>query len=106
MPWLTLIVAFAVGALVAAATVKRFRRTKPGWSGIRRIFEAASLVPAAVVILALIGNFWAYATLPEGGESGREISVFIFTLVGLVLGVSALLGGLVGAGLAERRDRP
>jgi hypothetical protein len=52
--------------------------------------------------LFLLGALWAFATLKEGGEGGREITMFAFALVLVVLGVPALLGGLVGAGIAER----
>ena len=105
MPWLVVLIAFAAGAIVAATAHRYFRSARPGWTRTRRILEAASLVPAAIVVLVLIGNLWAYATLPEGGEGGREISVFIFTLVGVVCGIPALLGGLIGAALAERAVR-
>ena len=105
MNWLVLLIAFSVGAAVGVAAVRRFKRTAGGWSGLRRVLTAAALVPAAITICVVLGVAWAYLTLPEGGEGGRDIASFVFAVVGAVLGVPALLGGLVGATVAERSKR-
>ena len=105
MNWLVLIIAFALGALVAAAAVRRFRQTAAGWSAVRRVVSAAALVPAALLALVSVGTIWARATLPDGGEGGRQITTFVIMIVGAVLCVPALLGGLVGAVLVERGGR-
>ena len=105
MNWLFPSIAFLIGAMVAALMSDRWSRTAPEWSQLRRMLSAAAVVPLVIFILALLGSAWAYATLPDSGEGGREIVIFVLILVGSVLGVSALVGGLVGAGLAERSQR-
>jgi heme/copper-type cytochrome/quinol oxidase subunit 2 len=102
MNWLVLLLAFAVGAIAAAAAAKRFRRRAPGWRRARRVVIAAAVVPAAILVLLLIGTVWTYAALPAGGESGRDMAIFIYRLVAIVLSIPAFIGGLVGAAIVER----
>ena len=70
------------------------------------MLTAAALAPAAIAILVALANLHAYLTLPEGGEGGRDVAILIYSLVGFLMGIPALLGGLIGAALAERAVRP
>ena len=90
---------------MAAVMSDRFSRTAPEWGRLRRVLTSAAVVPLVIGVLALFGSAWAYVTLPDGGEGGRAIMIFVLLLLGAVLGTSALLGGLVGAALAERSAR-
>ena len=62
----------------------------------------ALATPAALGLLTIVGVIWAHVTLPDGGEGGRDIASFILILVGTVFGVATLVGGLIGAIIAER----
>ena len=103
MNWLVLLIAFGVGAGTAAAAVGRLRRVREQWGPFRRIVAAASVIPAVLSVLYVLGTLWAYTTLKEGGENGRDITIFIFGVVAIVLGISFFAGGLFAATLAERR---
>jgi hypothetical protein len=106
MNWTALFVAAAFGGIVAARIVatEHFRASRPG--RIRRVLTASAAVPLVLALLTLIAVIWARLTQPEYGEGNRDVVTFVLVLIGGVSAIVTLVGGLVGAALAERRFRP
>jgi hypothetical protein len=103
MAWMSLAIIFSLAAIVSATAVLWVRRLRPHWS-VRKRYVIAALSPVTLVILlTALGIAWASLTLPKGGEGGREMTRYVLGIIAIVFAAPALLGGLLGAGLAQGR---
>jgi uncharacterized membrane protein len=105
MNWITFMIAFAVGGAVAAPVTGMLKRKRSGWGRARRSLCAAALVPLAIFAVAIAAIAWTQATGPAQGEHNRDPTSLVIIVFAAVVAICTLIGGLVGAALAERQER-
>jgi len=104
MNWLVLLLAFSLAVVVGAWLAGVLARRRPQWSGRRRLFVAALVLPAFVLIASLAGIAWITVSGPGTGENMQDLAVVATATVGGIFALLTLVGGLVGAVLALRRS--
>jgi hypothetical protein len=104
MNWLVLIISFAIAVLIGSFLASKLERSRPDWSPRRRKWTAAAALPAFIVLATIAGIGLTMVTTPAPGEGYRGLYSGIYAMVGAVFFVITLLGGLVGAAAAVRKD--
>jgi hypothetical protein len=106
MNWSFLLIGFALAVFMGAALVSLLATMRPQWSARRRQMTAASVLPAISAVATLLG-IWFISTAEHGsGERMEDLAVTALATIGGGFALLALLGGLIGASLAQRRRRP
>ena len=104
MNWLVLIVAFAIAVLIGSFVAGKLERSRPEWGARRRMWTAALALPAFIVVASIAGVGLTMVTTPAPGEGYRDLYGAVYAIIGAVFFVIALIGGLVGAGAAVRKN--
>ena len=105
MTWSFLLIGFALAVFMGAALVSLLATLKPQWTTRRRQLTAASILPAVTAVATLLG-IWFISSAEHGqGQTMEDLAVSALATVGGGFTALALVGGLVGAGLAGRRRR-
>jgi hypothetical protein len=106
MNWFFLLIGFALAVFMGAALVSLLATMRPQWSAGRRQMTAASVLPAISAVATLLG-IWFISTAEHGqGERMADSAVAALAMIGGGFTLLALVGGVVGASLAQRRRRP
>lgn len=105
MNWLVLIISFAIAVLIGSFLASRLERSRPDWSPRRRKWTAAAALPAFIVLATIAGIGLTFFITPAPGEGYRSLYSGIYAIVGTVFFVITLIGGLVGAGAAVRKEK-
>ena len=105
MNWFVALISGVVGALIAGAMTRLLQKRASGWSGLRRVLTASAMLPGIILTFTVIGVASAQLTGPEHGESNRHVVSFVYKIIGAIFAGLTVVGGLVGAALAEWRDR-
>ena len=104
MNWSALIVAFAVAVVMGAFLANLLERRRLDWSARRRLWTAAAVLPGFILAATLVGIAIILFTGPGSGENMRDLAVAATAAVGGIFALIALVGGLVGASFARRRQ--
>ena len=105
MTWSFLLIGFALAVFMGAALVSLLATLKPQWTTRRRQLTAASILPAVTAVATLLG-IWFISSAEHGqGQTMEDLAVSALATIGGGFTALALVGGLVGAGLAGRRRR-
>jgi hypothetical protein len=104
MNWLVLIVTFAIAVLVGAFLATTLGRTRSDWSTRRRLWTAALALPGFIVFATLLGVGCTMTAMPAQGAGNRDLVIAVYAMLGAVFLVITLVGGLVGAFAAVRKD--
>jgi hypothetical protein len=104
MNWLVLIISFAIAVLIGSFLASRLERSRPEWSPRRRKWTAAAALPAFIVFATIAGIAVTMVITPAPGEGYTSLYSGIYAMVGAVFFIITLLGGLVGAAAAVRKD--
>ena len=105
MNWLALIAAFAIAVLVGGLLARWLERSRADWTRRRRLWTAASVLPAFILLATAVGITVIVAWGPGSGENMQDLAVAATAMVGVIFAVIALLGGLVGASFAEAKGQ-
>jgi apolipoprotein N-acyltransferase len=106
MNWTFPLISFALAVFMGAALVSLLTAMRPQWSAKRRQMTAASVLPAISAVATLLG-IWFISTAEHGqGERMEDLAVTALATIGGGFTLLALVGGLVGASLAQKRRRP
>ena len=103
MNWLVLILAFGLSSVLGSVFARLAERNRPGWSGMRRLWVAALVLPAFVGLLTLAGLSWVLLVGPGTGENMQDLALIVTAAIGAIFAAVSLAGGLVGASLGARR---
>ena len=103
MNWSFLLIAFALAVFMGASLARFFARSRPEWSARRRLLTAASVLPFFTLVMTIAGVLWVLISGPGTGENMQDLAVAATAVVGALVAALALIGGLVGAGLVQRR---
>ena len=105
MTWSFLLIGFALAVFMGAALVSLLATLKPQWTTRRRQLTAASILPAVTAVATLLG-IWFISSAEHGqGQTMEDLAVSALATIGGGFTALALVGGLIGAGLAGRRRR-
>jgi hypothetical protein len=105
MTWSFLLIGFALAVFMGAALVSLLATLKPQWTTRRRQLTAASILPAVTAVATLLG-IWFISSAEHGqGQTMEDLAISALATIGGGFTALALVGGLVGAGLAGRRRR-
>ena len=104
MNWLVLLLAFSLAVLTGAWLAGLLAGKRPQWSGRRRLFVAAAVLPALVLFASLAGIAWIIVSGPGTGENMQDLAVVATATVGGILALLTFVGSLVGAVVALRRS--
>ena len=100
MNWTLLLIGFALAVLMGASLAALLAQLRPQWSASRRLLAAASGLPAVTAVVTLI----ALGIVSLGPQaSAKTIALQVVAIVGGGFALLAFIGGLVGAGLAQRK---
>ena len=102
MNWLVLILAFAIAVLIGGFLARWLERSRSDWSARRRIWTAAAVLPAFLILATLVAVAWVLAIGPGEGENMQDLAVAVTIAIGAWFAVVTLLGGLAGAHFASR----
>lgn len=106
MNWFFLLIGFALAVFMGAALASLLRTMRPQWNARRRQMTAASVLPAISAVTTLLG-IWFISTAEHGqGERMEDLAVTALATIGGGFTLLALVGGMVGVSLAQRRRRP
>ena len=106
MNWFFLLVGFALAVFMGAALVLLLATMRPQWSAKRRQLTAASVLPVISAAATLLG-IWFISMAEHGqGERMEDLAVTALAMIGGGFTLLALVGGFIGASLAQRRRRP
>lgn len=103
MNWLAYILAFVIALVVGSFLGRLLARSRPHWGSTRRLWAAALVLPMFIVLLTAVGLAWVVLAGPGEGENMLDLALVVTAMAGAFFAVIALIGGLVGASLAERR---
>ena len=103
MNWLVLLIAFSLGVVIGGWLSRLLARSRPQWTDRKRLFVAASVLPAFTLLLTLVGIVWVIVSGPGTGENMQDLAVFATAGVGGIFAILTLLGSLVGGSLARSR---
>ncbi len=107
MNWLVLILSFAIAVLIGSFLASRFEHSRPDWTPRRRKWMAALALPAFIALATITGiGLTMMIITPAPGAGYRDLYSGIYAIVGAVFFGITLIGGLVGAGAAVRKDKP
>ena len=104
MDWTILLIGFSLAVLMGAGLSALLAQTKPEWSRKRRGFVAALVLPSVTVLVTLLGLVWIWSLEDPGGGNMRDLAASALATLGLGFTVLAFIGGLIGAGVAQRRQ--
>ena len=104
MNWLVLLIAFSLAVLAGAWLAGLLARRRLRWGDRRRLFVAASVLPALVLLASLAGIAWIVVSGPGTGENMQDLAVVATATVGGILALLTFVGSLVGAVVALRRS--
>ena len=104
MNWLVLIVTFAIAVMIGSFLAARLERSRPDWSPRRRKWTAAAALPVFIVLATMAGIALTMVITPAPGEGSRALYSGIYAMVGAVFFVITLVGGLIGAAAAVRKE--
>ena len=103
MTWSFLLIGFALAVFMGAALVSLLATLKPQWTVRRRQLTAASILPCITAVATLFG-IWFISTAEHGqGQTMEDLAIAGIATIGGGFTALALVGGLVGAGLAGRK---
>ena len=106
MNWSAFIIAFGVAVIVGAFLEPRIADARPSWSVQRRRLAAASLLPALILSVTILGLLWVLLAGPGAGENMQDLALFVTGAIGLLFAVLTLAAGFLGASVAGRRREP
>ena len=104
MNWLVLILAFAIAVLVGGYLARLLERSRPAWSARRRLWTAAIVLPAFLILATIVGLVWLLAVGPGTGENMQDLALTVTAFVGGLFALLTMIGGLVGATFAQRGE--
>jgi hypothetical protein len=99
---IAMILAFAIAVALGAFLARLLERTRGEWSARRRLWVAASVLPAFLLLATVAGVLWVLFSGPGEGENMQDLAVAATAFVGALFSLIALIGGMVGARLARR----
>jgi hypothetical protein len=103
MDWTMILIGFSLAVLMGAGLSSLLAQMKPEWSPRRRGFVAALVLPGVTIITTLLGLLWIWSLEDPGGGNMHDLAAAALATLGLGFAVVAFVGGLVGAGVAQRR---
>ena len=103
MNWSLLLIAFAMAVFMGSSLARFLTRSRPEWSPRRRLLTAASVLPSFMLAMTVLGVAWVVISGPGTGENMQDLAVAATAAGGGFFALLALVGGLVGAALAQRR---
>ena len=103
MNWTFLLIAFSLAVFMGASLARFLARSRPEWSARRRLLTSASVLPAFTVVMTIAGLGFVLVSGPAPGENMQDLALIATAVVGAFVALLALAGGLVGAGLAQRK---
>ena len=105
MNWLVLIVTFAISVMIGGFLATTFSRARKGeWSRRRRLWTAALALPGFMVFATVLGIGCTMTVMPTQGQGNRDLVIAVYGLLGAMFLVITLVGSLVGAFAAVRKD--
>jgi hypothetical protein len=105
MNWTFVGIGFAMAVLMGAGLASLLVTIRPHWSARRRQLIAASVLPAITALGTGAGILFISTAEHGQGQTMEDLAVKALATLGGGFVLLALLGGLVGAGLAGRRRR-
>ena len=106
MNWSAFIIAFGVAVIVGAFLEPRIAEARPNWSVRRRRLAAASLLPALILCVTILGLLWVLLAAPGAGENMQDLALVVTGAAGLLFAVLTLAAGCLGATVAGKRREP
>ena len=103
MNWTLVLIGFSLAVLMGAGWTKVLAQLRPQWSARRRMLTAASFLPVITLIITAVGVVWAASLDHPGGGDMRDLAARAIAVLGFAFTCMALVGGLIGAGLAQRK---
>ena len=103
MNWPMIMIGFALAVVMGAGLSALLANLRPQWSKRRRILIAAGFLPA-VTLTATAMLVAAYLATSSGqGGDMRDLAAASLAAIGGLFALLALVGGMVGASLAQKR---
>jgi L-lactate permease len=103
MNWTFLLAGFALSLFMGAALVTLLGGLRPQWSSTRRRFIAASVLPAVTLVATLCGLAFISTADHGQGQTMEDLALRALATIGAGFALLALIGGWIGAALAQRR---
>jgi hypothetical protein len=102
MNWTLVLIGFSLAVLMGAGLASLLATLRPEWSVRRRALTAASVLPAITAVATLLGLLFVAAAARGQDARMAELAIAAVLMGGGGFTLLALLGGLVGAGVAGR----
>ena len=99
--WSVPMIALFLAVLVAARLDARFAR-RIGWSKHRRVLSAALPLPLLILVGSACGVLWELLRSRDGTNM-TDLAVAVYVGAGALFALIALVGGLIGASMVERK---
>lgn len=100
-----ILIGFSLAVLMGAGLSSLLVQLRPAWSARRRGIAAASFLPAVTLLATLVGLLWVWNLQEPSGSNVRDLALKAVATVGVGFASLAFIAGLVGAVLAQRRNR-
>lgn len=100
-----ILIGFGLAVIMGAGIAALLTLLRPEWSARRRQLTAAAILPGITALATLLGI--VFIATSEHGQSERmeDLAIVAVATIGGGFTLLALVGGLAGAMLSERRRR-
>jgi hypothetical protein len=106
MDWTFWLIGFALAVFMGAALVTLLKVVRPQWTARRHRLLAGSVLPMVTLIATAIAVLVVSNADHGQGEQMEDLAIAALMTIGGAFTLLAWVGGLLGATLASRRQRP